>query len=355
MNDYNNQNKLTQLSEIGEFGLIDRIKNKIQGLSADNLICGIGDDASVSNISQEGRLVVSTDLFAEGVHFDLVYTPLKYLGFKVISATLSDICAMNAKPDSIWISIALSSKFSVEAIDELYDGITNACETYKVSIAGGDTTSSKSGLIINVTASGFANQKEIVYRNGAKLNDIIVTTGDLGGAYLGLTLLEREKRIFLENPEMQPDFENFRYPIQRQLNPIARNDVKETLKSLDIIPTSMIDISDGLASELNHICKSSNVGGVIFESQLPIDDSTKNLAIKFGIDPTIAALSGGEDYELLFTVSEEDAKKLVNQPDFSIIGVINSSGICELETYKGKRHELKRTGFNHFEPKDENS
>jgi thiamine-monophosphate kinase len=293
--------------------------------------------------------VVSTDLLVEGIHFDLAYTPLKHLGFKSVIVNLSDIYAMNAFPRQITVSIAISNRFSVEALDELYEGIRAACKAYDVDLVGGDTTSSPKGLTISVTAIGQGEKDLMVYRNGARPGDIMCITGELGGAYLGLQMLEREKRIWQENPDVQPDFENQQYAVGRQLKPEARRDVIEAFRKIGLKPTSMIDISDGLASEIFHICKQSNVGALLEEDGVPINQEAQMLALKFKLDPITCALNGGEDYELLFTIRPEDIDKVKFLPDIYIAGeILEAKDGIKLNTKGGNLHDLKAQGWVHF-------
>lgn len=308
----------TDLSSLGEFGLIDHLTKHFEIVN-ESSIKGVGDDAAVIEYSGKQTLV-STDMLVEGVHFDLSYVPLKHLGYKAVTVNLSDICAMNAMPKQITVSIAVSSRFPVEALEELYSGIQAACNNYKVDLVGGDTTTSLTGLIISVTAIGEALKEDITYRNGANNKDLICVTGDLGGAYMGLQLLEREKSVFKDNPNLQPDLEGNDYILERQLKPEARIDIPILLKALLVKPTSMIDVSDGLASELFHLCKQSDKGCQLFEEKIPIDPMTYDRARQFNLDPTLCALSGGEDYELLFTVPLADHEKIANHPDITIIG-----------------------------------
>jgi thiamine-monophosphate kinase len=296
----------------------------------------------------EGKqIVVTTDLLTEGIHFNLMYVPLKHLGYKAVVVNLSDVFAMNAQPRQITVSIALSSKFSVEAIDELYSGIYLACEKYGVDLVGGDTTSSLTGLTLSITAIGEANADDLVYRSGAKVNDLICVSGDLGGAYMGLQLLERENEVFKVNPKEQPKLEGYDYILERQLKPEARGDVVSALKKLDVKPTAMIDISDGLSSEIMHICKASKVGCSIYEEKIPLDYQTKRFAEELSINPLVAALNGGEDYELLFTVSLDDHDKIKNDPDITIIGHITeeSNGV-NLIVGDGSAIPLQAQGWN---------
>ncbi len=316
---FENKNQdLTPISTLGEFGLIRHLTEKFS-LKNPSSELGVGDDGAV--IFPEGkRMVVSTDLFAEGVHFNLGYVPLKHLGYKTVVANLSDIAAMNAVPTQILVSVAVSNRFPVEALEEIYSGIALACEKYKVDLIGGDTTSSTSGLVMSITAIGAADQDKIVTRKGAQENDLLVVTGDLGGAYLGLQILEREHAVFLANPQMQPEMEGYDYLLERQLKPEARTDVQEILEGLDIVPTSMIDISDGLASEVLHLSKQSEVGFRIYENKVPLDPLTVSTAEEFNISPVTCALNGGEDYELLLTIAPKDFEKIKNHLDFTVIG-----------------------------------
>ncbi len=315
---FENKSGRTELSSIGEFALIDQISSSIEIKNPESVL-GIGDDGAVI---ENGALatIVTTDMLLEGVHFDLTFHPLKHLGYKAVTVNLSDICAMNGSPKQILTSIAISNRFSLEAVEELYAGMRMACERYKVDLIGGDTTSSVSGLVISITAIGNAKKEKIVYRSGAKENDLLCVTGDLGGAYVGLQLLEREKKIFLENPNIQPDLGGSDYILERQLKPEARKDVIEKLAELGVKPTSMIDISDGLSSEILHICKQSQVGCTIYEDKIPIDPQTYERAREFHLDPTVCALNGGEDYELLFTINQSDYEKLRMDLDITIIG-----------------------------------
>jgi thiamine-monophosphate kinase len=339
--------KRTELGEIGEFGLIDRIKvvTKLQNSSS---VLGIGDDAAVIQ-SGEDLLLLSTDILTEGIHFDLTYTPIKHLGYKAVAVNVSDIAAMNGVPQQIIIGLALSNRFSVEAIEELYKGIQLACDNYKVDLVGGDTTSSRAGLMISISVLGKTKAGEITYRSTAKKGDLVCLTGDLGGAYMGLQVLEREKQVFLSNPEMQPQLEDKDYIVQKQLRPEARMDIVHELRELKILPTAMIDISDGLASEILHICKSSGTGATIYEDKLPIDDITYKTAREFNIDPLTCILNGGEDYELLFTIRQEDFPKLKNHPDITVIGHITDkdSGV-NLVTKGENVVPVKAQGWVHF-------
>ncbi len=314
------QKKPTLLSEIGEFGLIDRLTSN-RKLMHTSSIKGVGDDAAVIDAGDHCMLV-TTDLLVEGIHFNLVYTPLKHLGYKAVAVNVSDIYAMNAEPRQITVSIAVSGKFSLEALEELYSGIYMACDKYNVDLVGGDTSSSVTGLTISITAIGVARREEIVYRSGAQTNDLICVSGDLGAAYIGLQLLEREKAIFEKDPSLQPDLEGHDYIVGRQLKPDAREDIIKLLKENRIKPTAMIDISDGLSSEILHICKSSDKGCRIYQEKIPIDHTTALMAGEFNIEPLICALHGGEDYELLFTVPLSDFEKVKELKEIHIIGKV---------------------------------
>lgn len=335
----------TNLSNLGEFGLIDHLTSKIE-LSQPSTQKGIGDDAAVLDFASK-KTVVSTDLLVEGVHFDLAYMPLKHLGYKAVVVNISDICAMNATPTHITVSIAVSNRFPVEALEELYDGIKLAAKVYGVDIIGGDTTSSTKGMLLSITALGEADADDLVYRNGAQSTDLLVVTGDVGSAYMGLQVLEREKQVFQVNPNNQPDLDAYTYLIERQLKPEARKDVKEILKGLDIKPTSMIDVSDGLSSEIIHICKQSSVGCNLYEEKIPIDPQFINVTEEFNIDSTTVAINGGEDYELLFTIKMEDFDKIKGNPNFTVIGHMTqeSEGI-NLITRANTSIPLKARGWN---------
>lgn len=338
---------MTDVNTLGEFGLIEHLTQNFPIVQSSTLK-GVGDDAAVID-NGPFCTVVSTDLLVEGIHFDLAYTPLKHLGYKSVVVNLSDICAMNAVPRQITVSLALSNRFSVEALEELYAGIRAACERYKVDLVGGDTTSSPKGMTISITAIGQGERERLSYRNGAKVGDLICITGDLGGAYLGLQLLEREKRIWKENPGVQPNLEDQQYIVGRQLKPEARTDMVEAFRRMDLVPTSMIDISDGLASEMFHICKQSQVGALIEESGVPIHPDTQMQAIKFKLDPITCALNGGEDYELLFTIDPKDTDKVRFLPEIYIAGeILDAKDGIKLNTTGGKLHELKAQGWRHF-------
>lgn len=338
----------TQIADIGEFGLIDRITQDINAIQP-STIKGAGDDAAVMDFGGDELVLVSTDMLVEGIHFDLMYHPLKHLGYKAVAVNISDICAMNGRPTQITVSLGLSSRFSVEAVEELYEGIKAACAYYKVDLVGGDTTSSNRGLILSITALGTVKRDRVVYRSGAREGDLLCITGDLGAAYLGLQILEREKQLFLHQPDIQPDLEDQTYIIGRQLKPEARLDIIEAFLEKDLVPTSMIDISDGLASEIFHIGKASGVGMILEESGIPINQQAKLMALKFQLDPTTCALSGGEDYELLFTIRPEDVDKVRFLPDIYIAGdVVAASEGFMLHTTGGNRHALTAQGWQHF-------
>lgn len=335
------------VSELGEFGLIRHLTENIK-LNSGNVLKGIGDDAAVVRHSKAFR-IVTTDLLCEGIHFDLLYTPAKHLGYKSVIASLSDVCAMNAEPKEITVSLALSNRISVDFLEELYAGIALACEKYGVDLIGGDTSSSKSGLVISVTAIGEAEEGEVVYRSGAKENDLICVSGDLGAAYMGLQLLEREKAVFESDERVQPDLSGNDYVLERQLKPEARMDVIRSLKSAGILPTAMIDISDGLSSDLLHICRESGMGCNLFEDRIPVDASTSMLAESFKMSALTAALNGGEDYELLFTADIKEHVKIKDLAGISIIGHMTGRGESAfLVTDAGQAVELKAQGFQAF-------
>lgn len=339
--------KRTDVNELGEFGLIDHLTQQHK-LSNPSSLKGVGDDAAVID-NKDFLTIVSTDMLVEGIHFDLMYTPLKHLGYKSVVVNLSDIYAMNAIPKQIVVSIAFSNRFSVEALEELYEGIYSACKFYGVDLVGGDTTSSPKGITISITAIGQGEKGKITYRNTAKAGDLLCVTGNLGGAFLGLQLLEREKQIYLSNPGIKPDLEEQTYLVGRQLKPEARKDMIELFAQQNLVPTAMIDISDGLASEIFHICKQSGVGAFIEESGVPIHPDTQLMALKFNLDPITCALSGGEDYELLFTINPKDLEKVKYLPDIYIMGEITdaSDGI-KLHTKGGNIHDIKAQGWKHF-------
>lgn len=345
MDIFENKNR-TELSELGEFGLIDHLTKNIK-IHHEQTVKGVGDDAAVIENKADEVTLVTTDMLVEGVHFDLTYMPLKHLGYKAVVVNLSDICAMNGKPKQVFVSMALSNRFSLEAVEELYTGMLLACQQYQVDLAGGDTTSSTSGLVISITATGIAQKGSEVYRDGAKPNDLICVSGDLGAAYLGLQILEREKQIYIENPGVQPDLEGFDYILERQLKPEARVDIVDLLAQLGVKPTSMIDISDGLSSELLHICKQSAVGCTVYEDKLPIDPTAYNTARDLNLDPTTCMLNGGEDYELLFTVSIDDFDKIKHNPSITIIGHITAKEDgANLVPQNGPMIPLQAQGWN---------
>jgi len=337
----------TELSDLGEFGLIKKIEEAVT-ISNKSTLKGIGDDAAVIDGGNK-KMVISTDMLNEGVHFDLSYVPLKHLGYKAAVVNLSDILAMNAYPSQLLVSVGLSNRFSLEAVDELYEGLLKACELYNVDLVGGDTTSNIGGLSLSITAIGFQDLEKIVYRNGAKESDLICVSGDLGGAYMGLQILEREKLIFKENPEVQPDLTNNDYILERQLKPEARMDIVRKLEELEIIPTSMIDVSDGLVSELFHIATQSQVGCTIYSEKIPIDPQTAARAEDFKIAPETAALNGGEDYELLFTIKQADYEKIKSVKGISIIGhVTDETESVKMITTGGSVINLKAQGWDAF-------
>lgn len=338
----------TELSDLGEFGLIEHLTKNIELQNASSLL-GVGDDAAV--IDHFGKqTVVTTDLLLEGIHFDLMYTPLKHLGYKAVVVNLSDVYAMNAIPTQITMSIGLSNRISLEALNEFYDGVYAACNTYGVDVVGGDTTSSQKGFIISVTAIGEVTPDTFVKRSTAQKGDLLCVSGDLGGAYIGLLLLEREKKIFLENPEVQPDLEDETYVVGRVLKPEARKDIIHFFAENKIMPTAMMDISDGLSSEILHICKDSNLGCVLYEEKIPISEETRKAAFKFQLDPTACALSGGEDYELLFTISQNDYEKIAAYSDISIVGYMTEAEEgAHIITKGGSRHAITAQGWNHLQ------
>jgi len=334
----------TSIESLGEFGLIDHLTKDIK-IKNETSIMGIGDDAAVIDIGDKYQLI-STDILVEGVHFNLAYVPLKHLGYKSVAVNVSDICAMNGTPKQITVGLAMSNRFTVEALEELYEGIKLACEHYGVDLVGGDTTSSVSGLMLSITVLGEVEKDAITYRSGAKINDLVVCTGDLGSAYLGLQLLNRENAMFKDNPKMQPDLSGNDYVLRRQLKPEAGIKYTDILKELGIIPTSMIDISDGLSSEVLHISKSSNIGITIHENKIPVDYTAMNLANELNMNPIMCALSGGEDYELLFTVNQDYYDKLKKDPDFTIIGFVTD--ISEGNNFianDGSSHPLTAQGW----------
>lgn len=335
----------TELSTLGEFGLIEHLTKNIELQNASSLV-GVGDDAAV--IDHFGKqTVITTDLLLEGVHFDLMYTPLKHLGYKSVVANLSDVYAMNAVPTQITMSIGISNRFGLEALNEFYEGVYAACNYYGVDLVGGDTTTSQKGFIISVTAIGEVAPDQFVKRSTAQKGDLLCVSGDLGAAYIGLLFLEREKKIFLESPELQPDFEQETYVIGRMLKPEARKEIIEFFAEKKLLPTAMMDISDGLSSEILHICKQSNVGCVLHEEKIPVAEETRMAAFKFEIDPTACALSGGEDYELLFTVAQKDYDTIKDNPAISIIGYIAEAAEgAHIITKGGNKHAITAQGWN---------
>ncbi|MEY3404753.1 MAG: thiamine-phosphate kinase [Bacteroidota bacterium] len=337
----------SEISSLGEFGFINHLAGKIK-LTNPTTLKGIGDDAAVVKAGDQS-LLLTTDMLLEGIHFDLRYVPLRHLGYKAIAVNVSDIAAMNGKPTQALVGLGISNRFSLEAVEELYEGMRMACSDYGVDLVGGDTSTSASGLVLSITLTGFADPDQVVYRSGAGNNDIICVTGDLGGAYAGLQILEREKEVFLTNPEAQPDLEKWEYVVGRQLKPNARMDIIHELAELKVLPTSMIDVSDGLASELFHIATASGLGVKIFEDKIPIDHQTYETAIEFKMDPITFALNGGEDYELLFTVRQSDLEKIKNHPDIHLIGHMHAAkGEHVMITKAGHQIALKAQGWTHF-------
>jgi thiamine-monophosphate kinase len=342
------EDKRTDLEALGEFGTIELLTSNFNK-HQETTVFGVGDDAAVLERNEIEYTLVSTDLLVEGIHFNLMYVPFKHLGYKSIAVNLSDIAAMNGKPEQVTVSIAVSNRFPLEALEELYAGIRLACDHYKVDLVGGDTTSSRSGLMISVTAIGVVEKSKVVYRSGANPNDLIVVTGDLGAAYMGLQVLEREKSVFEANPNIQPDLDGKDYIIQRQLKPEARLDVVGFLRDLDVLPTSMMDISDGLASEVFHLCKASNTGAMIYNNKLPIDSLTSTTAIDFNVDPVTCVLNGGEDYELIFTIAPADYEKIKGNPNMSVIGYMTdpAEGKYLVDT-NNSLVPLRAQGWDHF-------
>jgi thiamine-monophosphate kinase len=337
----------TEIENLGEFGLIDHLTKNFEIQNASTIL-SIGDDAAV--IDHFGKqTVITTDMLLEGVHFDLMYTPLKHLGYKSVVVNLSDIYAMNATPTQITISIGFSNRFSVEALEEFYLGVQIACEKYGVDLVGGDTCSSQKGLVISVTAIGEVAPDKFIKRSTAESGDLICVSGDLGAAFLGLTLMEREKKIFLENPQVQPNLENEDYIVGRLLKPDARKDIIELLDQMEVKPTAMMDISDGLSSEVLHICKQSQLGCRIYEDKIPLHEATKAAAFKFGLDATVCALNGGEDYELIFTMKQADYDKITLQEEISVIGYMcDQEEGTKLITKGGSTHNITAQGWNAF-------
>ncbi len=337
----------TDIASLGEFGLIDHLTKNNDTKQASTLL-SVGDDAAV--IDHFGRqTVITTDMLLEGIHFDLMYTPLKHLGYKAIAVNLSDLYAMHATPTHVTVSIGISNRFSVEALDELYEGIYAACDKFNVDLIGGDTCSSQKGLVISITAIGEVAPDKYITRSGAQKGDLLCVSGDLGAAYIGLQLLEREKRIYLESPDVQPDLQNKAYTVGRILKPEPRADIISWLEKNEIVPTSMIDVSDGLSSEILHLCKKSDKGCILYEEKIPIHDETKETALEFNLDPTTCALSGGEDYELLFTIKQEDYEKITLSEQISVIGYMtDASDGANLLTKGGNKHKLIAQGWNAF-------
>lgn len=340
--------EFTPISKLGEFGLIDLITKDVKHYNT-TTHKGIGDDAAVLKFGDVCQLV-STDLLVEGVHFDLAYAPLKHLGYKAVVVNLSDICAMNAIPTQITVSLALSNRFPIEAVEELYEGIKLACAHYKVDLIGGDTTSSTSGLMISVTAMGTAKESAITYRSGAQEKDLIVVSGDLGAAYLGLQILEREKAVFMEDKNMQPDLHGSEYVLERQLKPEARMDIVKMFQEMDLVPTSMIDVSDGLSSELLHLAKASNLGLQVYEEKIPCDPTVMTIAEEFKLNGVTCALNGGEDYELLFTVAQKDYDKIKANPNMTVIGyMVDKSSGTNLVSHDAKVFPLAAQGWTAYD------
>ena len=342
--------EFTPISKLGEFGLIDLITKDVKHYNT-TTHKGIGDDAAVLKFGDVCQLV-STDLLVEGVHFDLAYAPLKHLGYKAVVVNLSDICAMNAIPTQITVSLALSNRFPLEAVEELYEGVKLACAHYKVDLIGGDTTSSTSGLMISITAMGTAKENDITYRSGAQEKDLIVVTGDLGAAYLGLQILEREKAVFMEDKNMQPDLHGSEYVLERQLKPEARMDIVKMFQEMDLVPTSMIDVSDGLSSELLHLAKASNLGLQVYEEKIPCDPTVMTIAEEFKLNGVTCALNGGEDYELLFTIAQKDYDKIKANPNMTVIGyMVDKSSGTNLVSHDAKVFPLAAQGWTAYDKK----
>lgn len=341
------RSSLQSIEALGEFGLIDHLTSTFSH-SLKSTIKGIGDDAAVIDFNNK-HTVVSTDMLVEGIHFHLGYMPMKHLGYKSVVVNVSDICAMNATPTHITVSISVSSRFSVEALEEFYAGVALACKVYKVDLVGGDTVASQKGMTISVTALGEIEKNKAVYRSGAQENDLLVVSGDLGSAYLGFQVLERERQVFEANPQHKPDLDLYTYLVERQLKPEARKDIIELLGQLEVQPTAMIDISDGLASEIKHICKSSAVGCHLYEDKIPVDPVAIRTCEEFSLDPTTVALSGGEDYELLFTIAQEDYPKIKANPNLTVIGhMTEKTQGAQLITRSGEALELKAQGWSAF-------
>jgi thiamine-monophosphate kinase len=343
----NKNQSTTPLDKLGEFGLIKQLTKEFK-IYHTSTAKGVGDDAAVLNANEQ-QTVITTDLLIEGIHFDLSYMPLKHLGYKAVMVNLSDVYAMNAMAQQITVSIAVSNRFPLEALEELYAGIKLACDTYQVDLIGGDTTSSTKGLLISITAIGQAEKEDVVYRSGAKENDLLVVTGDLAAAYLGLQVLEREKQVFQVNPNEQPDLSKYAYLIERQLKPEARKDIIKLFKDLEVKPTSMIDISDGLSSEILHLCEESKVGCNLFEDKIPLDPQVMLTLEEFDLESTTIALSSGEDYELLFTIDQKDYDKIKGNPNFTVIGHMTTQNEgAHLISRAGQKIELIAQGWRSF-------
>lgn len=337
----------TEIASLGEFGLIDHLTKNFETQQASTIV-SVGDDAAV--IDHFGKqTVITTDLLLEGVHFDLMYTPLKHLGYKSVVVNLSDVYAMNATPTHITMSIGISNRFSVEALNEFYEGVYAACNKYNIDLIGGDTSASQKGFVISVTAIGEVAPNRFVKRSTAAKGDLICVSGDLGGAFLGLTLLEREKKIYLENPQIQPDLENEDYIVGRLLKPEARRDIIDFFEKNNIVPTAMMDVSDGISSEVLHLCKQSNLGCNLYEEKLPVAEASKSAAFKFGLDPTVCALNGGEDYELIFTLKQDDYDKITLNEEISVIGYMTDlEEGCKFHTKGGNTFDIAAQGWNAF-------
>lgn len=338
---------LRSIEELGEFALIDHLTGQFTSLRRETLKA-IGDDAALLDMGNQ-KTVVSTDMLVEGIHFNLSYMPMRHLGYKSVVVNLSDICAMNARPTHITVSISISNRFSLEALEAFYQGVHDACARYKVDLVGGDTTASLKGMTISVTAIGSVTEERVAFRSGAQENDLVVVSGDLGAAYLGFQVLERERQVFEVNPKHQPDLEPYHYIVQRQLKPEARLDIVELLEALEVVPTSMIDISDGLSSEALHLCKQSSLGIALYEEKLPIDPTVISACDEFNLNPTVAVLSGGEDYELLFTVKQDDFLKIKGNPNLTVIGhMTEKASGAQLVLRSGELAELKAQGWTSF-------
>lgn len=338
---------LRSIEELGEFALIDHLTGQFTSLRRETLKA-IGDDAALLDMGNQ-KTVVSTDMLVEGIHFNLSYMPMRHLGYKSVVVNLSDICAMNARPTHITVSISISNRFSLEALEAFYQGVHDACARYKVDLVGGDTTASLKGMTISVTAIGSVTEERVAFRSGAQENDLVVVSGDLGAAYLGFQVLERERQVFEVNPKHQPDLEPYHYIVQRQLKPEARLDIVELLEALEVVPTSMIDISDGLSSEALHLSKQSELGIALYEDKLPIDPTVISGCDEFNLNPTVAVLSGGEDYELLFTVKQDDFLKIKGNPNLTVIGhMTEKASGAQLVLRSGELAELKAQGWTSF-------